>query len=143
MTSAKTSLLAVVALSATLLAGCANNYQERREMAYQGMGPGAAQQLEQLRESNAAIDARDRAKIQRQQAREDRLEEMQDREQELAAELAILEGKLKKTQLERLTKEEVERTKTAKEKVRLELERQRAEIQAKKNSRPISIDFMN
>ena len=141
MTSAKTSLLAVVALSATLLAGCANNYQERREMAYQGMGPGAAQQLEQLRESNATIDARDRAKIQRQQAREDRLEEM--REQELAAELAILEGKLKKTQLERLTKEEVERTKTAKEKVRLELERQRAEIQAKKNSRPISIDFMN
>ena len=140
MTSAKTSLLAVVALSATLLAGCANNYQERREMAYQGMGPGAAQQLEQLRESNATIDARDRAKIQRQQAREDRLEEMQDREQELAAELAILEGKLKKTQLERLTKEEVERTK---EKVRLELERQRAEIQAKKNSRPISIDFMN
>ena len=133
MTSAKTSLLAVVALSATLLAGCANNYQERREMAYQGMGPGAAQQLEQLRESNATIDARDRAKIQRQQARE----------QELAAELAILEGKLKKTQLERLTKEEVERTKTAKEKVRLELERQRAEIQAKKNSRPISIDFMN
>ena len=92
MTSAKTSLLAVVALSATLLAGCANNYQERREMAYQGMGPGAAQQLEQLRESNATIDARDRAKIQRQQAREDRLEEMQDREQELAAELAILEG---------------------------------------------------
>ena len=71
MTSAKTSLLAVVALSATLLAGCANNYQERREMAYQGMGPGAAQQLEQLRESNATIDARDRAKIQRQQARED------------------------------------------------------------------------
>ncbi len=37
----------------------------------------------------------------------------------------------------------MERTKTAKEKVRLELERQRAEIQAKKNSRPISIDFMN
>ncbi len=85
MTSAKTSLLAVVALSATLLAGCANNYQERREMAYQGMGPGAAQQLEQLRESNATIDARDRAKIQTRTLDEGRSGTHQDRQRKSAS----------------------------------------------------------
>lgn len=128
------SLLVVVALSA-VLAGCSTSHTERRAMAYQEMGQmqGRVEQLDAIRAGNAAIDARDQAKIQRQMNREDRLEEMQDREQELAFELKELEAKLAKTKINRMTEEEIERTKTAREKVHLELEQQRAQIEATKH----------
>ncbi len=126
----------LAALLVAALAGCTSSHVQRRAEAYQEMGqiPGRAEQLEAVRAANADVDARDEAKARRQMNREDRIEEMQDRERELTFELKELEAKLAKAKLNRLTTEEVERTKTAHEKVRLELEQMRAEAEATRHT---------